>query len=275
MTVRLDLVGHRIEALSVGGIETCFQVPAYDLCFDIGRCPPGADNRSVLLLTHGHIDHAAGLPYYVSLRALKNLSEPRVYCPAPSLAGVNAVLEAWTQLDADTSKCSVTGVSAGDQIELKHRAYARVFRSPHRVATVGYTIFSRVRKLRTDLRGLTPTEISDKARAGEVVDRAVERPEICFPGDTRIEIVESEPTVTQARLLLLECTFVGSDVSIAKAKKAGHIHLDQICERADLFENEAILLTHFSRRHHHNEIRAEVAKMPARLRDRVQLLLHD
>lgn len=271
----LELAGHRVQALSVGGVETCFQIPALDLSLDIGRCPPGAEHQSTLLLTHTHIDHAAGLPYYVSMRGLQNLKIPKVYCPSGDRETLHTLLECWHKLDADTRRCELIGVEPGDTIPLKQGCFAKAFSSPHRVDTLGYTIVHQVRKLLPELRGRPQSEIADRARAGETVTEMTERPEICFPGDTRIEVVEREPSVTQARLLMLECTFCGPGVSVTKAKRAGHIHLDQIAERASLFKNEVILLTHWSLRHSHDEIRSEVDKrLPAELRDRVQLLLH-
>jgi ribonuclease Z len=87
-------------------------------------------------------------------------------------------------------------------------------------------------------------------------------------------VVESEPTVTTARLLLLECTFIGHDVRPEVARSGGHIHLDDLAERASLFQNEAILLTHFSRRHRPEDIRDAVKqRLPRTLAERVHLLL--
>jgi ribonuclease Z len=274
--MRLEVGGHVIEALSIGGIETCYEIGALDLCLDIGRCPPGAERRRTLLLTHAHIDHAGGLPYYVSLRSLQGHKIPRVFCPKRVAPQIETMLEAWSALDADSTRCELQGVGAGDRIPLKNGWFARVFASPHRVATVGYALYRTVRKLHPDLSGWSQQAIADRARAGETVHIQKEIPEICFPGDTRIEVVDAEPVVTQARVLLLECTFCGPQVSVEKARKAGHVHLDQIAERADLFKNEVVVLTHFSRRHSREEIHREVdRRLPATLRDRVQLVLHD
>lgn len=271
---QLDLAGHRIEAVSVGGVETCFRVPGFDVCLDIGRSPRGAEREATLLLTHAHIDHAAGLPYYVSLRGLMGAPAPRVFCPAADRDTLWHILETWSTLQADSDRCTLEGVKPGDRIELGKSRFATVFRSPHRIATVGYTLHRRNKRLKEALRGLPNEEIAARARRGEAVQDLIDVPEICFPGDTTIDVVEREPTVRTARLLLLECTFVGDKVSEAWARKSGHIHLDQIAARADLFENEAILLTHFSRRHSPDEIRAQVdATLPESLRPRVTLLV--
>ncbi len=271
--MRLTLAGHHIEAISVGGVETCFQLPEFDVCLDIGRCPPGAELRSRVLLTHAHIDHAAGLPYYVSIRALTNMKPPKIWCPQASYDGIAKLLQVWTELQADSDRCTLTGVEPGDEIDLGKSAYAKVFRSPHRIACVGYTLFRRKKKLREELEHLPREEIAERARAGEEVNRTVEVAEICYPGDTMVDVVDKEPTVTKARLLLLECTFFAPKVEVKKARKSGHIHFDELAERAHLFENEVILLTHFSRRHSRAEIEAAVKGLPKELRKRIQLLL--
>ncbi len=273
---RLELAGLQVEALSVGGIETSYQVPAFDVAIDIGRCPPSAVRMGTLLLTHGHIDHAAGLPYYVSMRGMTGQSPPRVFVPAASHDAITRILDAWRDLQADTDRCMLIPTNPGDRIPLKNGSFARAFGSPHRIATIGYTLFKTVRKLRPELVGEPTERIAERVKAGEIVHEIIERPELCFPGDTRIEVVEREPTVTKARVLMLECTFVGESVSVAKARKGGHVHLDQIAERASLFQNEVLLLTHFSRRHPRAEIEREIERrFPSELRDRTQLLIHD
>jgi ribonuclease Z len=272
--IDLDLSGQRIRALSVGGVETCYQLSAFDACLDIGRCPPGAANAQNLLLTHAHIDHAAGLPYYISMRSMARQPPPRIWCPAASLPALRRILEAWGELQADTERATLSPVEPGLEIPLRG-GFARAFASPHRIECTGYTLFRRKKKLRDELSGLSGPAIAERARAGDEVNVDVEVPEICFPGDTQIEVVEQEPTVTRARVLLLECTFIGDDVSPAQARAGGHVHLDQIAERAELFQNEALVLTHFSRRYSPEEIRARVsAKLPPSLLARTELLIH-
>src|SRR5204862_2958646 len=110
------------------------------------------------------------------------------------------------------------------------------------------------RKLKLELVGLPQEKIAERARSGEEVHDHFERPEISFPGDTMIDVVDREESVRKARVLLLECTFMEDKVPVAKARQGGHVHLDEIAARADLFQNEAIVLTHFSRRYHAKEI---------------------
>ena len=100
-------------------------------------------------------------------------------------------------------------------------------------------------------------------------------PEVAFTAATRrIEVVEREEVVRLARLLILEVTFLDDRVSVEDCRAKGHIHLDEVAERADLFENEALLFTHFSSRYTARDIeRALDQKLPAELRERVTPLL--
>ena len=49
-------------------------------------------------------------------------------------------------------------------------------------------------------------------------------------------------------------TFLDAQVTVAQARGKGHVHLDEVLERTDLFENEALVFTHFSLRHTREEI---------------------
>lgn len=274
--MRVDLAGHVFEALSIGGIETCFQLPSFDCCLDIGRCPGSAVARSRLLLTHAHMDHAAGLPYYVSMRSMQGQSAPKIYCPASVRETLQQILDAWSTLDSDASRCELIGVEPGARMPLSGDRWFETFASSHRVDTIGYLLIRQRRKLKAHLHGMDGTEIAARVRSGEEIHDVIEIDEVCFPGDTGIEVVDREPRVRKARLLLLECTFIGERPGRSWAKRSGHIHLEDIAERAEHFENEAILLTHFSKRYSPQQIREAVdAQLPGPLRERVQLLIHE
>ena len=75
------LAGHRIEGLSVGGVETCIDCPELKLAFDVGRCPDEAVNRPTILFTHAHMDHMGGVAWHAATRALRGLAPPTYVVP--------------------------------------------------------------------------------------------------------------------------------------------------------------------------------------------------
>lgn len=271
---RIELAGQTIEAMSVGGVETSFQVPSFDCNLDIGRCPAGAIGRRHLLLSHAHMDHAAGLPYFVSMRSMQRLPPPRVYCPRDAVADLRQVLEAWARLDSDADRCELVGVGPGDRIELGGSRFATVFAAHHRVSGVGYALHQTRRKLKPELHGLDGPSIGARVRAGEVVYDEKVVTDVCFCGDTTAAVLDAQPEVGQARLLLLECTFLGDRPAKTWAERSGHVHLDDLAERSHLLQNEAIVLTHLSRRYSRSEVQDAVRRaLPAQLRERLWVLL--
>jgi ribonuclease Z len=77
-------------------------------------------------------------------------------------------------------------------------------------------------------------------------------PEVAFTGDTSGALFESPhcpPDLFRARLLICECTYVrDTDVAEEVVRERGHMRLADLVEHRDRFQNEAILLIHFSAR---------------------------
>lgn len=270
----LKLAGIDIQAVSVGGLETCIEIPGWGLCFDIGRCPPTAVRRERVLVTHAHMDHAGGLAYHAATRDLLGMKPPTYYVPRENHADFLALFEVWRRLDRSDLPATFVAVGPGDRIELDPTRFVAPFRSPHRVHCQGYALVRRRPRLRRDLVGLPPDAIRERRMAGEDVSELADVAELAFTGDALIEVVDREPLVRTARVLVMEVTFLDDRVPVDACRAKGHIHLDEVIARADLFQNERILFTHFSARYSRREIEDVLARrLPASLRDRVVPLL--
>jgi ribonuclease Z len=210
----------------------------------------------------------------VATRSLVGMPPPTYVMPTEIVKPVEHLLDAWRALDGSTLPCTLVGTRPGDEWSPRPDLLVRTFRSHHPVVTQGYVLNRRKKTLHPDLRGLSQSEIRQKRLAGEPVDFFVETPEVAFTGDSRIEVLDHEPDLYRARLLLMEVTFLDDRISPEKARSRGHIHLDDVLERAEHFENEAILFTHLSARYSPTEALEILEKrLPAGLRDRVTLLL--
>lgn len=270
----LTLAGHEVEAFSVAGFQTCIELPQLSLAFDIGFCPRSAIGRSSVLVSHTHMDHVASIAHHAATRGLLGMKPATYVVPAVNRSAVEELFAAYAKLDGCEHAHTVEGASPGDRIALTRDIEVRPFFSPHRVPCQGYALWRKFTKLRPELAGRPSEEIGRLRREGHEVSVASEVPEVVYTGDTRIEVLESEEVVRKARLLIMELTFVGDDVDVAGARSRGHVHIDEVAARADLFENEAILFLHFSARYTREDIvRALDEKLPAKLRERVTPLL--
>ncbi len=271
----LQLAGIAVDALSLGGLETCIQVPGWDLCFDIGRCPRSAVNQRHVLFTHAHMDHMGGVAFHAATRGMRGMPPPTYLVPRENAKAFGELFAAWRKLDRSRLAHDVVVLGPGDEYRLPNRHIVRPFRSPHRVPCQGYGIWSVRNRLRPEFHGLPGREIARlRKEEGVQVSEPFEAPELCFTGDTKIDVIEREPVVGQAKVLIMEITFVDDRVSVAQCRSKGHIHLDEIAERAELFQNQAILFTHFSARYSQRDILRNMdAKLPPDLRERVTPLV--
>lgn len=272
--VEITLAGHLLRAVSWAGVETCIELPGWKLCFDIGRCPPSATRYDRVLFTHGHVDHLGGIAHHCGTRAMRRMSVPTYVLPEEHHGPVERLMAAWREVDRSDLPCVLLPVRPGNRVDLGRGREAVAFRAVHRVPTLGYALRRAVRRLRPEFAGLPGSEIARRRERGEQLTEVEQRVEVAFCGDTTIDVVEREPLVRQARLLVLECTFLDDAVSLRRARQTGHVHLDELVARAELFHNEAILLTHFSTRYPPDKIRRLLdRRLPPGLRERVHPLL--
>ena len=272
---RLELCGIPVEALSIGGIETCIHLPSFKLVLDIGRCPPEAVTRETVLLTHAHIDHMGGIAFHCATRSLRGMRPPTYVVQRNEVERFEALFEAWRALDRSDMEHTTIPLGPGEEHELAGGVVVKPFRSPHSAPCQGYGVWTRRKKLKRQYKHLSEGEIARlRVDEGVQVTEALDTAQVAFPGDTLIDVLEREEVCRRARLLILETTFLDDRVSVAEARSKGHVHLDEVVERAELFENEAILMTHFSARYKAREIqRLLEQKLPGELKDRVVPLL--
>jgi len=273
-TELLTLAGHEVDALSIGGIETCIHFPRLRLAFDIGRCPESVVARDRILFTHAHMDHMAGVAWHCATRSLRGMGPPTYVVPEENVEDFERMFEAWRALDRSDLEHHTVPLAPGGEFQLSDHLVARPFRAPHTAPCQGYALWARRHKLKPELADLPGPEIQRRRESGEAITDLLEVPEVVFTGDTRIDVFDSEPVVRKARLLVMEITMLDERVSVEKCRRHGHVHLDEVVERAELFENEAILFTHFSARYRAKEI-VEILdrRLPAALRERVTPLV--
>lgn len=264
--------GLTIEGYSRAAVQSYWRIPELKLGFDMGGTPWSFMGTQTFFLSHAHLDHMVALPAFVARRRMMKMEPPTIYVPAEVVDPVRRMLNSWQKLDRGRMVCDLIGVEPGDELELSREHVATVFATKHTVPSRGYVVWDRRKKLKAEYQGLLGEQIRDLRYSGEEVTEEQRVPLVCYCGDTAPAGLDDEPAVYQSRILITEMTFFRPEHRKDKIHKFGHTHLDDIVERADRFENELIILAHFSTRYHEDQVRRALKRqLPKSLRDRVML----
>lgn len=242
--VKLHTPRFLIEGRSRSGHETWFRIRELGVAFDIGRCPDEIVNIEHVFVTHAHLDHAAGVPFYAAQRHLYRMPGGTVFVPAESVEDMRLILSTWERMANTSFQIELRGLEVGEEIPIGRGHVIRAHAATHRVA----------------------------ARAYEVLDDR--RTSLLFyTGDTDRDLLGQNEAMFRSEVLMIECSFLEAEHR-ENAAKYRHIHIDDIADFADKFENQLIVLTHFSRRYSRDQIRDGVRRrVPHSLRERIRLAL--
>ncbi len=264
--------GLTIEGYSRAAVQTYWRIPELKIGFDLGAQPWDFMGTPTWLITHTHLDHVAALPVYVARRRMMRMEPPTLYVPSEALEDVRRLLLVMQRLDRGRMICQLNGVSAGNEIELSRELVITAFPTTHTIPSLGYVVWDRRFKLKEEYHGLPGERIRDLRVGGTVVTREVRTPLLAYTGDTSPAGLDNYPAVYEAKILITEVSFIRPNHRREKIHKFGHMHLDDVVERAERFRNELIVFSHFSTRYHPQEIRRLIeGKLPARLQERVKL----
>jgi ribonuclease Z len=267
---RLPTEHFTIEGRSRAGHETYFRVRELGIALDVGRCPDSLIATPNLLITHAHLDHAAGIPFYAGQRHLQGMSGGNVFVPSEALDDFRELMRIHERLEGTSYDIELIGVSPDDTHRLNRTHIVRAHQSTHRVPARGYEIVERRHHLRPEFAGLDGPTLAALRQEGRSVHDEVDVPVLFYTGDTDARVFETSPALFRAEVLMIECSFVAPGHE-ERAVKYRHIHFSDIARVADRFENRIILLTHFSKRYSPAAVIEQIgAACPNVLRERLR-----
>jgi ribonuclease BN (tRNA processing enzyme) len=208
-----------LRGTSVAARATAFAIPELGVVLDLGRLTPTLAAQPVVLLSHAHLDHLAGILAYLNLRA-RFFPEPppRVYCPPAVAAPLRDALALMPGVDSVRKRLDlesvISGVKAGETVALGSGS-ARAFVADHGPAALGWTLF------------------------GE----GGGRPLAVYAGDGSVDPFAAAPELLDAEVAIVECSFVERNRRIA-ARLARHAHLSDWIELAPRLTCDALVLAH-------------------------------
>ncbi|MEZ6058057.1 MAG: MBL fold metallo-hydrolase [Planctomycetaceae bacterium] len=264
--------GLTIEGFSRAAMQSYWRVPELKCGFDMGGTPWSFMGTQTFFISHAHLDHLLALPAYVARRRMMKMEPPTILLPAAVVEPVEKMLRSWQRLDRGRMVCNLIGMEPGDEHELSREHVATAFQTIHTVPSLGFVVSERRKKLKPEYQGLSGDEIRDIRMTGGEVSAEFRFPLVCYTGDTAPEGLDTCPDVYESKILITEATFFRPEHRRDKIHKFGHTHLDDIIDRAERFQNELIILGHFSMRNHDDQLRRAVGRrLPASLKDRVVL----
>jgi ribonuclease BN (tRNA processing enzyme) len=215
-----DAAGVELVGVSISAIATAFAVDAVSTAVDMGRCSALLAAQETVLLTHCHSDHVAGLVAWLSAHTRRFEGAPtRVVVPRERHRALLAALERWPDLDGVKRRVkleeAIVPALPGEDVALGAGGTARCFPVRHSSPSLGWSI------------GL----------AGR------ERPAFVFTGDGTIEPFERDPSLLDAEVAVVDCSFIDDGTRVA-ARLGGHGHIQDWIEMMPSLPCDTLILSH-------------------------------
>jgi ribonuclease Z len=217
--LRLEVRGVTVVGTSVGARATAFALPELGAALDIGRLTPILAEQPVVLLSHGHLDHLAGVLAYLNVRARFHGDESTtMFGPPEVTAPLRRALELMPGMESVRKRMRldeiVRDAGPGDEVRLRG-ARAAPFPLDHSVPTLGWTVWAD----------------------GD------DRPALVYAMDSTTEPFRAAPELLDARVAIVECSFPERSRRFA-ARLAKHAHVLDWVELAPDLACDALVLAH-------------------------------
>ena len=261
----------RVHGISVAGEQTTITIPEFDLTFDIGHCTRACLATPLIALSHTHMDHVGGLPYWFSQRHFQKLEGGRIVCHPDNVNPLRKMLSGWVDVERQRTPFEIEAIEPDAEIEFRKGVFLRAIETNHTCPSLGFAVIEKRKKLRDEFRDLPQSELRRLRGEGADLTFETEIPLVAYTGDTdRGEFLERDE-FRKAQVVLSECTFLDPDHR-ERARIGRHLHLDQIKDLLDIWEAEDVVLVHMSRRTLISDARSKIEGIGEHA-DRVHLLM--
>lgn len=263
-----------IQGYSIAGLRTNFFIYP-DLMLDAGISAPFSPK--IILITHGHSDHTANLPFHL-YRSDLNLEPIKIFCPKEIKDFLNNYIVSMFQMSDCNNEViphgyEIIGIDENTpSIELminKQLHLLEFYKCDHTVPCIGYGISLIKNKLKKEYIGLSTKEIKElKMQNVEITERIYEH-ELFYGGDTTHKLFDDyankdnnkdnnkdiniNKNIFKYKNIMIECTFVHED-DITHAENKKHMHWLNLKKFVESNISINWILMHFSQKYKKKDI---------------------
>jgi ribonuclease Z len=262
----------RIQGISVAGEEAVVHVPELDLAFDIGLCPRPVLTAGTVCLSHAHMDHVAGLPYWFSQRNFQKLGTGRVLCHPRLVKPLEAMMATWVDLERQRTPHEIVGLEPGQDFLLRPNVFVRGIEVSHSAPSLAFVVIERRSKLREEFLGLPQDRLRELKMEGTEITRTTEIPLVAYTGDTEMGPFLLREEFLNARIVVTECTFFDPEHR-DRARVGKHIHVEDLRQLIRAWTAPDIVVVHVSRRTNMSYARERLMEAAGEHAHRIHLLM--
>jgi len=271
--VRKELDGIPLVGFSVAGEETVIAAPEHSVCFDVGRSPREIIPIDNVCLSHGHMDHAAGIAYYFSQRNFIGNAPGRVIVHRGLAQAIQSLMAVWADIEGHHSPGTVLGVEPLEDVPIRRGLLVRPFQTNHNAESLGFSLIETRTKLKPEYHGLSGPEIVALKKNGVAIENDLEIPRLTYTGDTALGRFLNHDFVRNSHAVLIECTFFDREHR-ERARAGRHLHVDDLPEVISAIPEGLISIIHVTRRTDLRVAKRALDKVvPKADRDRVGLFM--
>jgi len=245
--VQKDLGGIRLLGYSLAGEETVLVAPELNVCFDAGRAPAEIISVDYLCLTHGHMDHAAGVAYYFSQRAFVGNAPGCLLAPRALVGALEDLMAVWARIEGHPSPARIIGMRPGDAFPIRRDLFIHAFAVNHGGPALGYVVVESRKKLKPEFAGYSGPQLVELKKQGVEIQYELQVPLVAYCGDTAAGDFLDLDLVRNSRVFVIECTFF-DDAHIRRARAGRHLHITDLPGVLARVNSPHVLLTHLTRR---------------------------
>ncbi len=231
----------------MAGEETVIILPEMNVAFDVGRAPRELINIDYVCLTHGHMDHSAGLAYYFSQRNFQGLPPGCVLAHHRLVPAIQDLMQVYGRIEGHVTPAQVIGVDEDEDVAIRRDLLVRPFRVRHSGSALGFSVIEVRKKLRPELAELSGQQIAELKRSGQEVEYRLEIPRVAFCGDSAPGDYLDHPHVRDAEVVIIECTFFEGD-HIDRAYLGQHTHVNDLPGVLARLNSKYVVISHITRR---------------------------